>query len=166
MIILWTILKDPIGIIYLIKLFLSIPNCIIIILIIHEIMHYCVFKMFKIQVTKLKICIYLMDFTHRKPKISIAEDKFFGGYCSFIMPVKERLRYAIIGLASGGISGIIIGALIFLSYILRIFKWQHSPFLSCLMIAGIYSFFATLINKNSTDRIAIEKLMNLTKENT
>ena len=144
---------------------LSIPNCTILVLLIHEITHYCVFRIFKIQVIKLKICVYLINFTYEKPQISISEDKFFGGYCSFIMPVKEKIRYAIIGLASGGMSGIVSGMMIFVGYISGFIKWQYSPFCSCFMIAGIYSFYITLIRKNSADRAAIEKLMSLMKEN-
>lgn len=138
---------------------ISIPFCLIITLIIHELSHLILFKLFGMKVTEIKIGILKMDFHNEKRIIKICGKNFFSGYCSIIYPSDcKKKKLAVIAFAGGGISGIIESLLSF--YILMKISVSDNikKFLLCLIFTGLYSFYTTLLRKSSADNQAIKKL--------
>ena len=142
---------------FFINILLIFPFSMYLILLIHEISHLLIFVLCKIQVTEF--CVGLFRIFKYKDRFifDFKDHNFFSGYCSF-KPQRNKLTQVIAALMSGGISGAII-SIVSLILILTNAVSMTKPFFCSLFFAGTYSLYATLLRKNSADRIAINKLL-------
>ena len=154
----WHCLDIELLSVFLLKFVLSIPLCLMITIVIHELAHLIMFRLLGICVTEVKIGPLKVDFHFHKRKISICDEKIFRGYCSIAYPSNYK-KSAIIGFTAGGISGIIESLISFCILQNISIRAEAAPFLCCLIIVGIYSFYTTLLRKKSADNRAIDKLM-------
>ena len=136
---------------------MSLPCNFMFILILHEFFHFIMFKVAGIRVTELKISFIKINLMHKN--ISLAPEKLFGGYCIVKRPEPNQKFLALLALASGGISGIIVSFISAVAFMKLPENNFFRPFLMSLAVIGLYSFHTTLIRKSSADHKAFRQLL-------
>lgn len=166
-------IKFGISVIYLMIVFISIyywgdiyfltetlliaPICIYFILIVHELFHVLFFSLFQIPIVELCIGLFSINMRNNHFKINLINNGLFSGYCLFVSQANKKEKI-IAALIAGGISGIIIGIIALILLVTNAVSIRKS-FLWDLIFGGFYSFYVTLLNKKSADRIAIRKVL-------
>lgn len=137
---------------------ISIPMCLSITILVHEISHFIFFKIFGFSVTCLSIGLLNIKFKESNIKFNICNTSFFKGYCTINM---NNLKYnkLIICLAMGGISGLILSLFSLLIIKFGAVSQNCETFLFTMSITGLYSFYITFLNVDSADRKLINKII-------
>lgn len=144
---------------FLLRTVMSVPVCLFMTLVVHELTHLILFRCFGVRVTEVKIGLITVDLRQKKRTVKFFAPKFFSGYCSIVYPEGDRKKGAIIGFAGGGISGAFESLLSFCMLLKLSPQNSVAPFLCCLIIIGIYSFYTTLLRRTSADCQAIQELI-------
>lgn len=145
------------GMNFFIDTLLMFPFSMYLILLFHEISHFLFFILYRIQVTEFCVGLFKIVKYKNRFMLDFKNRNFFSGYCSFKLQ-ENKVNQIIVALMSGGISGAIISILsliLLLTNAVNITK----PFFCSMFFGGIYSLYATLLRKNSADRMAISKLL-------
>ena len=137
---------------------LYIPACSVIVLAVHEIAHFIAFRLFGMSVSELRVGLISFQFRQKRVSAKLLRTGFFCGSCVAWGLSGETPGKIVFALSAGGVSGLVVGALSFATFL---FHWNTKidSFLICLSTVALYSFYATLISKRGADHNEIRKAL-------
>ena len=138
---------------------LFLPICSWLIILVHELSHWLCFRLLGFRVKELRIGLFVFILDKTSKKFVVAESGFFRGLCVADITRGSSHKKMIFSLMAGGISGLLISAMSFIVLISKILPEQWSGVCISFICVGLYSFYATLLNKKSADRNLIKKLI-------
>lgn len=130
--------------------FIDIPVCTYLVCCIHESAHFLFFLYAGAEVRAVRLGIIRIFRYKGKVKAELTNCNMFTGSCVVKNTDYKGKSYMIAALLSGGISSILLAAIIFL-YMLLVHN-KISPFLLCMALAGLISGSFSLFYSGSADR--------------
>lgn len=136
----------------------TLPIAFLIILALHEVSHFLFFVIFGYKIKQLRIGLIDIRFDARRANVKLCDKGMFYGCCTINDSGKKNKIKIILSLLVGGLSGLLncVTGLILLFVDVIPYRWIG--FVIAIVIAGIYSFCATLLIPTSGDRLQIKKI--------
>lgn len=142
--------SDTSVISYIFLFFIDVPVCAYLVCCIHEAAHYICFLFAGAEVKSVRLGMIRISGCKKGVKVNLTNDSLFTGDCVVKSINYKSKCYMIAALLSGGVSSIIVAAIIFLCIFWK--KNMISPFLLCMVFTGLISGSFSLFYPASADR--------------